>query len=59
MCDIVWCNADPVAQCLNCDLNVCKEHIRPDGKCIYCSEIGVEFDQDLLEQTLAIMGDQE
>ena len=58
MCDVVWCETEPVARCGSCDLDVCKEHFRPDGKCIYCSGVGMEFDHELLEQTLAIMGEQ-
>jgi len=44
-CDISDCKGTKVKRCANpeCDLDVCKKHMCLDGKCIYCSSIGVTF----------------
>lgn len=44
-----WCDKRAVLTCPDCGWEACGEHSREDGKCFYCTKIGVEIDQDAVD----------
>jgi len=58
-CDIADCGKKAVLRCNNpeCDLDVCEDHSRSDGKCIYCTNVGVEWDHEAIERFIKLAKD--